>query len=110
MREVVEGGFLKSEWLAQYVRDYYKSMRRSGFVFTGVTQNVNAFFDWDASKVMLIGADYVHLMRQAEADLRALRELLDLWDVEIPGANGDGVGKGLVVCGGEVFPMNGLSG
>ena len=85
----------QEESTEQYLMTLWKRCRKYGCAMTGITQNIEDLLLSEQARRMLANSDFLVLLSQADQDRRALAELLNISDSQLPYLSG-GVGEGLL--------------
>lgn len=85
----------QQESTEQYLMVLWKRCRKYGCSMTGITQNIEDLLLSDEARRMLANSDLLVLLSQNDGDRKALAELLNISDTQLPFLSG-GVGEGLL--------------
>ena len=97
---------LNSEYSAKYLQQLWKKVRKQGGLCTGITQNVVDLLQNYTATTMLSNSEFVVLLKQGNADLSELSEVIGVSNAQLKYVENSEPGTGLIKCGNVIIPFD----
>lgn len=84
----------------------WKEVRKQGGFMTGITQNVSDNLITKTTRTMVANSEYILLLKQSEADIDSLKEVISISDNERKYIRSDKPGEALLRFGQSIVPLD----